>query len=328
MNDSQPKARYLTPQGEGGYDRSWYALAVSAEIEPGTITGVDFLGGRVVVFRTPDGEPHVLSAYCRHLGADLTGGELVGDLLQCPFHHWRYGSDGVCRELASGDKVPTNARLFRFPVAESMGLIWAFNGGEPTFPVPSYDGVSDDELTLKAWRTNAIFGVSHNVMAINALDIQHLQVVHRINVNRDSIEVNMDDYGIDFSFESEMPVLGPVRQKSRVCGTGSVAHQLHLANGRTFYLMVSSTSIAPDKCIAFQSNAFRKGATAEEQKEVDQLLAGAVQMGLQLELDDLPILNAIRFRRDLLSASDVMISRGFEYMNGFPRTDPAAHFYN
>ena len=80
----------------------WYPLALSSELGAGEIRGVNFLGGRVVVYRTEQGEAQVRSAYCRHLGADLSVGKVVGEMIQCPFHHWRYDGSGVCIAISAG----------------------------------------------------------------------------------------------------------------------------------------------------------------------------------------------------------------------------------
>ncbi|MGH9033930.1 MAG: Rieske 2Fe-2S domain-containing protein, partial [Acidimicrobiia bacterium] len=71
------RGRGFEPQGPDGYHIGWYPVCLAEELEGGRLVGSDFLSGRVVAFRGPDGAPAVMSAYCRHLGADLAAGELV-----------------------------------------------------------------------------------------------------------------------------------------------------------------------------------------------------------------------------------------------------------
>src|ERR1035441_8881280 len=82
------------PQGVGGFDECWYPVALSSEVAPGMVHGCEFLDGRVVVFRAAGGGVSVLSAYCRHLGADLADGDIKDDCIRCPFHHWTYDASG------------------------------------------------------------------------------------------------------------------------------------------------------------------------------------------------------------------------------------------
>jgi phenylpropionate dioxygenase-like ring-hydroxylating dioxygenase large terminal subunit len=110
---------------------------LSKELAPGRLAGADFLGTRVVAYRRADGSPIVLEAYCAHLGADLSVGELQGDEVQCAFHHFRY-TGGRSTWVPGGCAIPEAARVFRYPAVDALGMIWAFNGAEPLFePQPA-----------------------------------------------------------------------------------------------------------------------------------------------------------------------------------------------
>lgn len=66
-------------EGENGlYTQSWFPICLSSDIPAGTVKGFPFLGGRVVAFRDESGVAQVTSAYCAHLGADLSLGKVVG----------------------------------------------------------------------------------------------------------------------------------------------------------------------------------------------------------------------------------------------------------
>ncbi len=93
---SETRGERVRPQGEGGFDVNWYPVCLADDISTGEVKSLDFLDGRVVVFRGNNGVLKVMSAYCRHFGADLGGGKVIGNELQCPFHHWLYGQDGAC----------------------------------------------------------------------------------------------------------------------------------------------------------------------------------------------------------------------------------------
>ncbi|MEQ8514935.1 MAG: Rieske (2Fe-2S) protein, partial [Chromatocurvus sp.] len=145
VTDSSPKPRRgVPPQGEGGFDECWFPVGLSSEVETGKAFSRAFLDGRVVVFRGEDGEAKVLSPFCRHLGADLAVGEVVGNDIRCAFHHWKYDREGQCNHIPSTTFIPKTARLFNFPTAEKWGLIWAFNGVEPDYDLPYFQEQDQD----------------------------------------------------------------------------------------------------------------------------------------------------------------------------------------
>src|SRR5690349_14363138 len=112
---------------DAGFHQSWFPVALSHELSRNAALGVDFLGTRVVLYRDARGKPIVQNAYCAHLGADLSIGDVVDGQIRCAFHHWRYAADGRCANIPTGDKIPPGARIFTYPSIEAWGLIWAFN---------------------------------------------------------------------------------------------------------------------------------------------------------------------------------------------------------
>ena len=60
---------------------------------------VRLLGQPIVAFRDDAGVAHVLSDICVHRGGSLSAGSKVGNSVQCPYHGWRFGADGVCTQI-------------------------------------------------------------------------------------------------------------------------------------------------------------------------------------------------------------------------------------
>src|SRR5271163_2717295 len=96
---------------EAGFHRCWYPVALGGELASGSVIGRDFLGTRVVVYRDAAGNPVVQSAWCPHLGADLSVGQIADGRLRCPYHHWSFDTDGTCANIPAGDKIPPSARI-------------------------------------------------------------------------------------------------------------------------------------------------------------------------------------------------------------------------
>src|SRR5260370_41806667 len=89
---TNPRRRHLgkaiPAEGENGlFSESWFPICLSTSLLPGKVLGVDFLGGRVVAVLTLSGTAQGLSAFCAHLGADLSVGDVDGETLRCAFPH-------------------------------------------------------------------------------------------------------------------------------------------------------------------------------------------------------------------------------------------------
>src|SRR5215472_18420083 len=82
-----------------GYHQSWFPIALARDVEPGRAIGRDVLGTRVVVYRDAAGKALVHGAYCPHLGADLSVGEVMDGQIRCAYHHWRFDCAGRCVEI-------------------------------------------------------------------------------------------------------------------------------------------------------------------------------------------------------------------------------------
>ena len=104
-----------------GFHRSWFPVGLASDLDDGAVIGVDFLGTRVVAYRDAGGRAVVQSAWCPHLGADLSLGQRVEGQIRCAYHHWRFDAAGNCVHIPTGDKIPPGATIFSYPAAEAWG---------------------------------------------------------------------------------------------------------------------------------------------------------------------------------------------------------------
>jgi phenylpropionate dioxygenase-like ring-hydroxylating dioxygenase large terminal subunit len=132
----------------------------------------DLLGRRLVAFRTAAGAMAVLDARCSHLGADLGNGRLVGETIQCPYHHWRYGRDGRCVHIPSGMPIPDFARQRSYPAMDRHGLVFFFNGPRPLYPLPFFAD-ADPEDFIRARPFGMTLQCPWWLVGANACDLQH-----------------------------------------------------------------------------------------------------------------------------------------------------------
>jgi phenylpropionate dioxygenase-like ring-hydroxylating dioxygenase large terminal subunit len=158
------------------YPTAWYVFCRSSDVARGPFSK-DFLGGRILAYRTRDGDLTAMDARCSHMGTDLGAGKLAGDCIQCPFHDWEYGPDGRCRRIPAQELIPSFAKQRRYPAAERHGLVFIFNGSQPLYPLPFFDGVRPDEL-MRARPFGTVLDCPWYVSGANAFDLQHFRAAH------------------------------------------------------------------------------------------------------------------------------------------------------
>src|SRR5262245_44231240 len=76
----------------------WYIAAPSSELLRRPIRRL-VEGETLVVFRDSHGRPQALTDRCAHRGMALSGGKVVGECIECPYHGWQYDGDGRVRAV-------------------------------------------------------------------------------------------------------------------------------------------------------------------------------------------------------------------------------------
>ena len=303
-----------------GFHQSWYAIARSDEVRAGEVIGRDFLDGRAIAYRAENGEAVVMNAYCRHLGADLSMGKVVGNDIQCAFHHWQYGPDGGCTKIPASEKIPKAARMFKYPTVEKWGLIWAFNGAKPLFDVPEFVDYAESDLDI---RTAEAFDlpVEPWVPFTNSMDFQHLRVLHGLKIECDPDAIEVGDYRIQYDVRFEDPNLGVFDQRIRVTGTNTIALAGRL-NGMAILSMATGTPTPDGRTHGWSVTATPRAEGNDAERE--QRLQIGEAFFRRLIQEDEPIMKTIRFHDGLLIDADRALARFLQYVRRFPTARPAA----
>ena len=168
----------MTPIGSLGLPQGWFAVAFSAELPPGSVLARHYFGQELVVFRTRSGAVCVMDAYCPHLGAHLGhGGEVAGETLRCPFHHFCFDTCGDCVSTPYATKIPPKAKVHVWPVQELHGGVFVYydaGGTAPSWEIPDR---AMDGWTRPRRRTFTLRGHPQDTTE-NGVDLGHLGVVH------------------------------------------------------------------------------------------------------------------------------------------------------
>ncbi|MBY0521963.1 MAG: Rieske 2Fe-2S domain-containing protein [Gemmataceae bacterium] len=158
------------------YPVSWYLFGDARELRNGPVTK-ELLGRSIVGFRTATGRLGVMDARCSHLRANLGNGCVIGETIQCPYHHWRYGVTGRCVHIPHVEEVPAFARQRSYPVVERHGLVFFFNGPEPLFPLPFFADAEPAEF-VRARPFGLVLDCPWWMVGANACDLQHFLGAH------------------------------------------------------------------------------------------------------------------------------------------------------
>ncbi|MCD4527816.1 MULTISPECIES: Rieske 2Fe-2S domain-containing protein [Pseudomonas] len=107
----------------------WYVFLPSSQLTD-ELAAVRLLGQPFVAFRDDNGKADLLSDVCAHRGGSLSAGIKVGESVQCPYHGWLFGADGICTHIPAQPhlRIPAKARADAYPTLERYGWIWAFLG--------------------------------------------------------------------------------------------------------------------------------------------------------------------------------------------------------
>lgn len=163
----------------------WYVIDLSESLAPGELRNVQAFDQEWVLFRGEDGSVGVTDPYCPHLGAHMGhGGEVQGNNLRCPFHHWQYDAEGWCKDIPYAKNMPkvcqSQAVLKALPTQERYGLIWAWyhpEGTEPAFPVPEVPEL-ESEGYVPVRHGEWEIGTCVQEIGENSVDLPHLKYLH------------------------------------------------------------------------------------------------------------------------------------------------------
>ncbi len=165
------------------YARGWHCLGLADSFRDGKPHSVAAFGTKLVVWADSRGALQVLDGYCRHMGGDLTQGEVKDGAIACPFHDWRWGGDGSCTAIPYAKRVPMRARTRAWTTCEQNGqlLVWHDHEGNPPIPeqaIPEIDGIHDGAWSDWSWHSLLIEGANCRELMDNNTDMAHFFYIH------------------------------------------------------------------------------------------------------------------------------------------------------
>ena len=161
---------------------AWYCVGPAATLRAGAMRAVDLGGEQIVMGRNAGGALFAMRDRCPHRGMALSKGRFDGQTVMCPFHGWRFGTDGRCRDVPTLSETDASdysrIAVQRFPVAESAGFLWINPYLGPDSPVevpavPALDFAPAGSLVVEL-----VVEASFDLTTLSLVDPGHVAFVH------------------------------------------------------------------------------------------------------------------------------------------------------
>jgi phenylpropionate dioxygenase-like ring-hydroxylating dioxygenase large terminal subunit len=160
---------------------AWYLGAWSHEIAANALFPRRIAGEPMVFYRDAQGGIVALLDRCPHRRFPLSAGKLDGEVLQCGYHGFRFGTDGSCLSVPAQTKVPPSANVRAFPAVEQFGQIWVFPGDAALADVSKIPHVP---WTSEWWSDtgHGPLNARASLLIDNLLDLSHESYLHAAGI--------------------------------------------------------------------------------------------------------------------------------------------------
>ncbi|GAC68459.1 Rieske 2Fe-2S domain-containing protein [Gordonia soli] len=165
------------------FARGWHCLGLVDEYADGKPHSIEIFGTKLVVWAGAEGEINVLDAYCRHMGGDLSQGQVKDGNVACPFHGWQWKGNGRCATVPYAKRNPKLAKTRSWPTMIRNGQVFVYNDPEGNPPpdeviIPELAEVGDEGWTAWTWNRIVIEGSNCREIIDNVVDMAHFFYVH------------------------------------------------------------------------------------------------------------------------------------------------------
>ena len=161
----------------------WFQIGWPDDVAVGEAVPLQYFGLHLVLWRDASGVPHLQDAFCPHLGAHLGhGGKVMDCEIACPFHGWRFDSEGNNSLIPYAERTNAKGKLRTFPVIERNGIIMTWYHPDPTVEpmweipeVPEFNAETGySEMARRIYDVKAPW----QELAENGVDSAHFRYVH------------------------------------------------------------------------------------------------------------------------------------------------------
>ncbi len=160
----------------------WYAFASPKELswkKPNSLRrfGIDW-----VVWRSLNKTWVAQEDRCPHRSAKLSLGRIVGNCIECPFHGFRFDSEGICTFVPEIKRDSPGLKLESYVLTEKYNFFWINWGNSQSSEIPWF---SELENGVFSYSSHTSCWKKHFSRCVESqLDYVHLPFVHSNSIGR------------------------------------------------------------------------------------------------------------------------------------------------
>ncbi|HEY4201945.1 MAG TPA: Rieske 2Fe-2S domain-containing protein [Devosiaceae bacterium] len=184
-----------TPMGDL-FRRYWIPALLATELPEADCppVRVSLLSERLIAFRDTSGKIGLMDEFCAHRGVSLWFGRNEENGLRCPYHGWKYNTEGQCIEVPSepaSSGFCNKIKLKSYPCIELGGVIWTYMGPKDQQPeIPAYEWTqvpaNQRFLSKREQQNNYLQAME------GGIDSSHVSFLHSGDLNRDPLHKGTD----------------------------------------------------------------------------------------------------------------------------------------
>lgn len=215
------------------YPQSWYPICLSKTLKHGKVLVQQAFGLDWILFRDKD-KIGMMRRHCAHMGTDLALGKIVNGQIECPLHRWRYDTEGNCELFTRAEAVIPITLL----TIEKYGIIFAFWGAKPLFPLPVFDlcnPIMSDPTQFKVDTALVVIGM-------NTFDLVHYMPVHHRKLEGIPKLYSHHPFHLGLIYEASIKVKVAYDKLIAWIGRNQRTNQIDCVGGNIFLITSHSTN--------------------------------------------------------------------------------------
>ena len=236
-----------TPMGQF-FRCSWQPVLLAEELPENDCppVRVKILSERLLAFRDSEGRLGLIDEFCAHRGVSLWFGRNEEGGLRCPYHGWKYDTNGQCVDVPS-EPVESGycqkIKLKSYPLIEKGGVLWAYLGPpEKRPPEPAWEFATVPErnrfVSKRVQESNWLQAME------GGIDSSHVSFLHRGDLHNDPLFKGAK--GNQYNLGDSRPVFEVVESAGGLyIGARRNAESGHYYWRITPWVMPAFTMIAP-----------------------------------------------------------------------------------